>query len=73
MKPSIEEMVAAVKKHALEHYEESGWDILVEAWTDEEIAEELKHCRTIAGAIRKMGGIVGSHDRYRKEIEAEIT
>lgn len=32
------EMVAAVRKFAMEHYEENGWDVLVEAMDDEEVA-----------------------------------
>lgn len=36
--------VERLKNHAIAHYAEDGWDILVECWTDEDVAEELaKH------------------------------
>ena len=35
------ELVTAVKAHALAHYEEGGWDVLVECWDDADMAEVL--------------------------------
>ena len=32
-------MVEAVKRHALAHYEEDGWDTVVECWSEAEIAD----------------------------------
>ena len=37
-------LVQAVKGYALAHYGQDGWDYIVECWTDEEIAEEIKDC-----------------------------
>jgi hypothetical protein len=34
--------VEAVKIHAHEHYEESGWDEITERWEDDEIVAELR-------------------------------
>lgn len=31
-----ETLVAAVNEYAIEHYEDGGWDVLVECWTSEE-------------------------------------
>lgn len=36
----IREIITELRKYAEENYEQ-GWDVIVEAWTDEEIAEEL--------------------------------
>lgn len=33
------ELVAAVKAHAMEHYNDGGWDVVIECLTDEEIVE----------------------------------
>lgn len=35
------ELVEAVKAHALAHYEDGGWDVVVECWEDREIADHL--------------------------------
>ena len=32
---TMQEMVAAVKAHALAHYNEDGWDSIVECYEDE--------------------------------------
>jgi hypothetical protein len=34
--------VEAVKAHAQEHYEDGGWDVIVECWEDAEIAEYVQ-------------------------------
>lgn len=36
-----QELVKVVKAHALAHYEDGGWDVIVECWTDEEILQVL--------------------------------
>jgi len=52
------ELVEAVKAHALEHYEDGGWDVVVECWDDEQIAECIGRARTVKGAIEKFAPIV---------------
>ncbi len=34
--------VEAVKAHALAHYEDGGWDVIVECFSDEDIADALR-------------------------------
>ena len=36
------EIVKALRRYALEHYEEDGWDYVVEAYDDEELLEEIR-------------------------------
>lgn len=64
--------VIAVKAHAIEHYNEGGWDILVEAYEDEEILEIVADngARTVEAAIAYMGAVVGSIADYRSDIIA---
>lgn len=33
--------VEAVKAHALAHYDDGGWDVIVECWDDQQIADAL--------------------------------
>lgn len=63
--------VKEVLDHAIAHYEEGGWDYVVECWSEKEIEDTTKNCRTAAGAIKVIGKIVGARDTYRKEIQAE--
>lgn len=70
VKVKVSEMVAGVKAHALRHYEEGGWDVVVECMEDSDILREVEGCKTVAGAIRKVGAVVGVYDDYRKEIQA---
>ena len=64
--------VEDVKKYALEHYEENGWDIVVECFSDEEISEIIKKARTKKGAIEKMSKSIRPLADHRSEIEATI-
>jgi len=52
----IYDMVNAVKKHALDHYndKDTSWDTIVECWTSDEIAMELEKSRvnSAKGAIK---------------------
>ena len=43
---AMDQLVKAVKDHATEHYNDGGWDVVVESWDDSEIAEHI----TEAGA-----------------------
>lgn len=44
-------LIEAVKMHALAHYEDGGWDVVVECWEDHEIAEHIKDASTPQEAI----------------------
>ena len=68
MSKRIEQLVEAVKTHAAAHYETGGWDYVVEAWDDADIAECIGAARTAEGAIRKVGEVVG----LRAEVRADV-
>lgn len=53
-----EMLVVAVKRHAVEHYEDGGWDVVVECWSDKEIAEHIRGAKTVAEAIKKFATVV---------------
>ena len=60
-----------IKAHALANYNEGGWDIVVECYSDAELVELTANCKTAEQAIKKVGKIVGAQDDYRKDIQGE--
>lgn len=71
-KKTVEELVAAVRQYAVSNYEKAGWDFVVECWADDEIAEEIKGCRTEDGAIKRMKAAIRPLHERREEVRAEI-
>jgi len=55
---TIDELVAWVKAYALEHYEDGGWDVVVEAYEDAEIADVLGQVNTTKGALKKFAPLI---------------
>ena len=51
---TTDEMVAAVKEHAVKFYNKNGWDFIVECWSDADIAEAIEGCRSKRAAIAKV-------------------
>ena len=39
--PLMKQLVDTIKNYAIEHYDEGGWDVVSECFTDEEIQEHL--------------------------------
>tara|TARA_R100000152_G_C6751145_1_gene174808 strand:- start:156 stop:380 length:225 start_codon:yes stop_codon:yes gene_type:complete len=54
-----QELIQAVKDHALENYTQGGWDVIVECWDSSDIDEAIEGARTLRGAIRKLQPVVG--------------
>jgi hypothetical protein len=53
------ELVEAVKAHAVAHYNDGGWDVVVETYSDEEIANRIgTRVSTVKGAIKAFGFMV---------------
>lgn len=53
-----ERLVAEVKAHALAHYNDGGWDVVVECYDDDMIADVIGKARTPKGAIGKFKPLV---------------
>jgi len=51
-------LVEAVKAFAEEHYEDGGWDVIVECWTDADILEHIGESKTIAQALATFKDLV---------------
>jgi hypothetical protein len=65
----METLIKAVKDHANANYE-NGWDEVVEAWGDGDIAEAIGEATSITEAIINVGAVVGIRNDYINEIKA---
>ena len=67
------QLIQAVRRHALDNYESQGWDVLVECWDDGDILEQISNAnaQTPAAAIKACLQIVSIYDERRREIRAE--
>ena len=63
-------LIAAVKAHANEHYNEDGWDVVVEALNDNDIAIEIGGARSEAAAIRNVRAFCKIRKAYADDIRA---
>jgi hypothetical protein len=74
MTTTIQQMVDAVKAHAVKNYEQDGWDYIVECWEDSEIEQELvkENCQTVVQALYVFADIGNLFDSRRREVMAEI-
>lgn len=62
-------LVEAVKRHATEHYNDGGWDVIVECWSDDELAHTIRGAKTVRGALRKVGTIVSVYADRQADAE----
>ena len=61
-----------IRQHALTHYTEDGWDILVECWTDQYIAEYFHGCATYEQAVVAISDGLAAMSEWRRDIQSEI-
>lgn len=61
--------VDRIKKHALVCYNEDGWDILVECWTDDYISEHCRDCSTYEEALSSISSVLSVMSEYRYDIQ----
>jgi hypothetical protein len=70
--PPLPVLIAQVMRHAREHYETDGWDIIVECFDEAAIAEIIGRCWTTKGAIAKVAAVARLHAERRADVRAEI-
>lgn len=64
-------LVECVKRYATDHYNEGGWDYIIECYTDAELADIIGYrVKTAAGAIKKVARETGIH--VRAEVRDDI-
>jgi hypothetical protein len=61
-------LVNSVKKHADKHYENDGWDIISECYSDSEIEDIIKDAATAADAIQAVLMHIKPIAAYRADI-----
>ncbi len=64
------DLINAVRKHALNNYNNDGWDYLVECWEDGDILEQIsdKNATTPAAAIAACLAVVKPQNERRQEM-----
>jgi len=62
-------LVHAVRQHAAANYTKGGWDIIVECWSNAEIADAIGGAKTEAGAIRNVAKTARMLGDYRSDIQ----
>ena len=69
-KYSETDLIAAVRRHAINNYEQDGWDVLVECWDDGDILERISdaNAQTPDAAIKACLSWVALYDERRREI-----
>lgn len=65
-------LIPAVRQYALDHYNQDGWDYLVECWEDSDIADAIAGATTLEQAIAKCHRGVSLLDERRREVTNEI-
>lgn len=68
-RPTAREMVDAIQAHALRHYEQGGWDLVIETMEPMDIIDVIWGANTIKGAIWKMSVHVGAIASVRRDIQ----
>jgi len=71
----MKQLIAAVRAHAEQHYNEGGWDFLVECWDDDYIAQEIlqgDHTLTAQQAIAVCEHVLNAMDEQRQAVHNEI-
>jgi hypothetical protein len=62
-----QELVQAVRAHAIANYNKGGWDFLVECWEDSDIEAEIGNAKTVRGAIMACKRTMSLLDGRRRE------
>lgn len=61
--------VQEIKLHAINHYENDGWDFVVETMSDDDILEIVKDCHSYGDAIETMLDYIAVLHNYRSELQ----
>lgn len=65
------ELVNRIRDHAHTHYEEDGWDILVECWSVNDILDCIGDANTFEEAIIRVSDTLSLIHGYRAEVQSE--
>lgn len=70
----MQDLIKAIRQHALDNYETGGWDMIYECYDESEIHQALAHIPnpTIEQAIQTLGEIAKLYQERRLDVEAEV-
>ena len=68
----MESWTDRIRKHAMTHYTEDGWDILIECWDDAYINEHFRGYKTYEEAVIAISDVLVTMDGWRSEVTSEI-
>lgn len=63
-------LVAQIRRHAEQNYEQAGWDFLVECWEDSVILETIGDAEDLETAISRCARTLKVLDEHRAEVRA---
>ena len=66
--PTMDEMVAAVRAHAVKNYTDGVSDIIAETMDRDDIVAAIGKARTLKGAVRNVRRSVSDYAEYRADI-----
>ena len=65
------ELIQQIRAYAEDHYTDGGWDVLVECWSDDDIAQCFGRSWTFTGALTKVAAIMSIYaDRQADAINS---
>ena len=70
--PISARLITAVREHALDNYNQDGWDYVVESFDDDQILELIVNATDEQSAIEAVEAVTKILDDRRKDIQAEI-
>ena len=65
-----DDLLAAVRDHAVANYEVDGWDVVIECYDDDELIKIIGDTRTACCAITKVRAHVAPYATVRDDIRA---
>ena len=58
-----------ISEYALDHYNEDGWDFVVECWSDVDIVYSTRYAKNFDEAVELILQEIKPVDSHRKEIQ----
>lgn len=61
-------LIKGVREYAIHNYNREGWDVVVEAWEDEDILRCVQDATTVEQAIENVREMVKIYNDVREDI-----
>lgn len=64
----VDQWIIDLKQYAIDHYEEDGWDVAHETWSDDDWIDIVWDCDDYAAAFEECLRRVRLYNEYRNDI-----